>query len=283
VAAILLCLATVACTGGLSHRSVAELAGELPVSQVVTRVRIELQDGTIGIDSGAAGVVDYRGGVRRAADSAEELARLEQIPLQLMAAPDPADPTVMVVRGPLRDEIGPASVFAFELGIHVPPGIALEVRILGNGNVTVANREAPTDVETGRGDLRFPGCRGGLRARTGRGNVIAFEHHGDIDILTKVGDMQAFVPEPGEHLRLVTGQGTVQCHVPAGLDFELDARAETGRAVAEAFDLKSEMVGEFGAVLTGVRGTGRTKIVLRTGSGHLSLSPHRPPADGADK
>ena len=238
-------------------------------------MRIELQDGTIGIDAGPAGALDYRGGVRRAADTAEELARLEQIPLELVASVDPKDPTVMVVRGPMRDETGPAGVFAFELGIHVPPDIPLEVRIRANGDITIANRRAATDAETGRGDLRFPACSGGLRARTGRGNVIAYEHRGDLDILTKVGDMQVFVPEPGERIRLVTGQGTVQCFVPVALDFELDARAETGRAAAKAFGLESETVGEYGAVLMGVRGTGRTKIVLRTGSGHLSLSPHK--------
>lgn len=281
--AALLVVAMSSCTGSLSERSVAELSGEVPIGHGVSRVRIVLEDGTVGVDSGPDRVVGYRGGVRRAADTAGELARLEQIPLELTAAVDPRDPSVLVVRGPMRGETGPAGVFAFELGIRVPPDVALEVRILGNGNVTVANRLAPADVETGRGDLRFPGCRGGVRARTGRGNVIAFDHHGDLDVLTKVGDMQAFVVEPGEHLRLVTGQGTVQCHVPPKLDFELDARAETGRAVAEAFDLASAKVGDYGAVLTGVQGTGRTKIVLRTGSGHLSLSPHREPDAGSAK
>lgn len=269
----ILLLAMAACGGGLSYRSVAELSGEVPIGQGVTRVRIEVQDGTIGVDSGTARVVEYRGGVRRAGDTAADLSRLEQIPLQLTASVDPADPSVLVVRGPMRDETGPEGVFAFELGIRVPPDVALELRILSNGDATVANRQAPTDVSTGRGDLRFPACSGGLRAKTGRGNVIVYDHRGDLDIVTKVGNMQAFVVEPGERIRLGTGEGTVQCHVPAGLDFELDARAETGKAVADGFGLESQSVGEYGAVLTGLRGTGRTKIVLRTGSGHLSLSP----------
>ncbi len=263
-----------ACGGHLSHRSLAELATELPISQEVRRIRIELEDGTIGLDSATAATVSCQGGVRRAADSAADLARLERIPLVFLAAPDPADATTLVVQAPRRGPDDPPGVFSFELGVRLPAELPVEVRIRGNGHVTVANRRAETVVDTGRGDLRFEACAGAVRARTGRGMVIAFEHRGDLDVHCKVGDMQAFVREPGERIRLVTGQGTVQCHVPTALEFDLDARAETGR-IGNGFGLTTERVGEFGAVLTGVRGAGRTKIVLRTGSGHLSLSPHR--------
>jgi hypothetical protein len=262
-----------ACDGSLSHRSVADLSGQLPIGQAITRVRIELQDGRVDVDSGGERVVAYRGGVRRAADTETELAHLEQVPLRLTATIDSADPSLLVVRGPMRDEVGSTGVFAFELGIHVPPEILLEVHVRGNGNINVKNRRAATDVRTARGDLRLEQCIGSLRGRTGRGNVIVNDHRGDLDIVAKVGNMQAFVDEPGEHIRLVTGEGTVQCHVPDELDFQLDARAETGKAVASGFGLKSETVDKYGAVLTGAQGSGRTKIVLRTGSGHLSLSP----------
>jgi hypothetical protein len=272
---LLVLLATAGCGGSLSYRSVENVADKLPIGQGVARVRLEIEDGTVGVDSGTDRVFDYRGGVRRAADTAQDLERLEQIPIQLTAAPDPADPTVLVVRGPVRDAASPAGVFAYELGIRLPPELEVEIRVRNNGDVTVANRQAKTRVETGRGDLRFPACSGGLWAETGRGNVIAFDHRGDLDLRTKVGDMQAFVVQADEKIRLVTGQGTIQCHVPPDLDFEVDARAEIGRAGAKGFGLTSEKVGEYGAVLTGVHGSGRTKIVLRTGSGHLSLAPHR--------
>lgn len=262
-----------ACTGGLSERSYADVAGQVPIRQEVTRVRIEVQDGRIQVDHGDAREVAYRGGVRRAADTRSDLDRLEQLPLELTAAPDATDPTVLVLRGPVRGGGDPPGVFAYELGVHVPGDLALEVHVLDNGEVTVVNRRAATEVVTGRGDLRFDSCHGELRARTGRGNVIVNEHRGDLDVLAKVGNMQAFVAAPGQQLRLTTGEGTVQCHVPRQLDFEIDARAETGKISATAFALASESVGRFGAVLTGARGTGRTKIVLRTGAGHLSLSP----------
>ncbi|MBX3463674.1 MAG: hypothetical protein KF830_10910 [Planctomycetes bacterium] len=246
----------------------------MPIGQDIQRIRLEVADGTVGVAAGTERTFACRGGVRRAADSAADLARLERVSLAFLAAPDPAAPTTLVVRAPRRAADDPPGVFSLELGIHLPADLPLEVRIQGNGHVTVGNRLAETVVETGRGDLRFEACAGGVRARTGRGMVIAFEHRGDLDVVSKVGDMQAFVREPGERIRLATGQGTVQCHVPAEADFEVDARAETGR-VGNGFGLPSETVGRFGAVLAGVRGSGRTKIVLRTGSGHLSLSPHR--------
>lgn len=268
-----------ACSGALGHRSVAELASDLPIGPAVRRIRIVVPDGPIGIDHGDARTVQIRGGVRRAADSAEDLAALERIPLAFTAATDPEDPSLLVVRAPERGPSDPIGVFAFELGIRVPAELPLEVQIAGNSSVVIANRRAPTAVTLGRGDLRFENCHGGIDARTGRGQVLAFGCRGDVDLHTKVGHMQAWIDEPGRQLRLVTGQGTIQCFVPAELGFELDARAETGEVHASAFGLEEERVGRFGAVMTGQRGDGHTRIVLRTGSGHLSLSPPKAARD----
>lgn len=240
----------------------------------ITRVRLEVENGTIGIDSGAEGVVRYAGGVRRAADTATELATLEQVPLRLEGTVDPNDPHTLIVRAPGRPAEVPGGVLAFELGIHVPATVSLDVAVAANGHVTIANRKAPTTVDTKRGDLRFERCAGGVRARTGRGMVIAFGHHGDLDVQTLAGDMQAFVEETGSSIRLVTGQGTVQCHVPQAIEFDLDARAEVGK-IGNGFGLAASTVSDFGAVLTGVRGSARTKVVLRTGKGHLSIGPLR--------
>ncbi|MBL9076418.1 MAG: hypothetical protein JNL08_02875 [Planctomycetes bacterium] len=245
----------------------------MPIRQGAERLRVEVADGLVQIDRGESGQIQIRGGVRRAADTAEQLAVLEQTVLAFTAEPDAGDPRVLVVRGPRPPAGAPLGVFALEVGIRLPADLPVELVIAGSGDVVVANRQAPTKVATGRGDLRFENCQGGLAGRTGRGNVIAYGSEGDVDLHAKAGEMQVFVPVPGASLRLVTGQGTVQCHVPRGLDFEIDARAETGVIRATAFDLEEQRVGRFGAVLTGVRGSGRTKIVLRTGSGHLSLSP----------
>lgn len=266
-------------SGGFGYRSVAELAEVVPIGQEIEAIRIELQNGTVGIDvpeAGATGrAVAYAGGVRRAAADAAELARIEQVPIRLVPVVDPARPRTLVLRGP---ELPPGSggLLALELGIRLPGDLPLEIAIAGSGHITIANRRGATSIDTGRGDLRFEHCRGPVRAKTGRGMVIAFDHVGDLDLNTLVGDIQAFVKEPGELLRLVSGKGTVQCGVPATCEFDLDARAEVGRIGAD-FGLVGETVGTYGAALVGKRGSGRTKVVLRTGAGHLAFKEHRFP------
>jgi hypothetical protein len=259
------------CGGSLGHRSVAELSGSVPVGQGIEVVRIEIQNGTVGVDVADAREIAYAGGVRRAADTAAALAELERIPLELRGAPDAADPSILVVTGPalMPEQMG---VLGLELGLRLPAAVRLEVIVQGSGHVTVANRAASTFVQSGRGDLRFERCAAAVKAKTGRGMVIAFDHRGDVDIQAMVGDMQVFVKEPGTDLRLVTGQGTVQCYVPPTTGFAVEARAAIGR-IGNGFGLESTVVQSYGAELIGRRGDGRTKIVLVTGSGHLSLAP----------
>lgn len=265
------------CGGPLSQRSHAETSGEIAVGAAITKVRIEIENGRVDITpSAAAGTVAFVGGIRRAADTPEQLAVLEQVPFRLTGAPDPADPTTLVIRGPRRPAELPGAVFAVEANVRVPPELPLELTIEANGDVIVVDRRAPTRVATGRGDLRFENCAGGVVATTGRGVLIAFGHRGDLDVQTKTGDMQAFVVEPGERIQLVTGQGTVQCQVNPAVEFDLDARAEIGK-IGNGFGLEPQPGHGYSAALVGKRGSARTKVVLRTGSGHLSFAPLRSP------
>jgi hypothetical protein len=264
-----------ACDGALSHRSLAEISGKLPIGNDVRKVRVEVENGSVGIDVHEESVVKFGGGVRRAADTAAELAVLDAVPAELTAAVDPADPTTMVVRGPVLAAAGAKGVLAYELGLHLPAGLELEVLVGNNGKVTVANRRAALKVTTGRGDLRFENCHGGIKAQTGRGMVIAFGVVGRIDIEAGIGDMQAFVPGPDDLIRLRTGQGTIQCYVPEATGFVCSARTEAG-FVGSSFGLPIESTTGYGKAMTGQHGDGRTKIVLSTGSGYLSLQKHQP-------
>ncbi|HEX6813761.1 MAG TPA: DUF4097 family beta strand repeat-containing protein [Planctomycetota bacterium] len=248
------------------------MSGSLPIGQSIERIRIEIQNGSIGVDHNPERTVAFAGGVRRAADTALELAQLEQIPIDFYVAPEATEPGTLVVRGPAIPPGGVQGVFGIQVGIRVPADLPLAIVITGSGHVTVANRKASTNVNTGRGDLRFEHCASLVKAETGRGTVIAFDHRGDLDIRTMIGDMQAFVREPRELIRLETGKGTVQCHVPATIEFNLDARAEIGH-IGNGFGLRAEKVLDFGRVLVGKRGSARTEVVLRTGSGHLSIGP----------
>jgi hypothetical protein len=254
----------------MSYRSRAEASYDLPIGQGIACVRFEIQNGTVGVAVGDRPVVEVAGsGAWRAANTAEELADLERLPIRLEPVADPMRPDLLVLRGPTLPP-GRAGLFGLEVHVRVPARLAVEVVVAGSGHVTIADRQGRIDVRTGRGDLRFERCQAAIRAETGRGNVIAFDHRGDLDLTTAVGDMQAFLLEAGSALTMATGHGTVQCGVPAGLEFEIDARAEVGRIGAD-FGLVAERVGDFGAVLVGRRGSGATKVVLRTGKGHLAF------------
>ena len=86
----------------------------------------------------------------------------------------------------------------------------------------------------------------------------------DLDIEVKMGAMQVFVREPGKRLRLVTGQGDIQCYVPPDTGLVVDARAAIGK-IGNAFGFAVETVQRYGAAMTGQQGDGRTEVVLRTG------------------
>ncbi|MCU0862297.1 MAG: hypothetical protein MUC36_00770 [Planctomycetes bacterium] len=256
---------------GAAHRSTAELSQQHPIGAAFDGIRIEVDNGTIGVDVSTTREVAVRGGIRRAAETAAELAQLESVAPGLQVVADPLQPRILVLRGPALPP-GVNGLLGLELGIHLPADLPLEIVITGSGHVTLARRQARSKVRTGRGDLRFEDCGGGVQARTGRGNVIAFGHRGDLDVHTTVGDMQAFVDEPGKLVRLVSGQGTVQLHVPPELPFDVDARAEIGR-IGNGFGLVAQTVARYGAALVGKQGAATTKVVLRTGAGHLTFSP----------
>lgn len=267
------CLWLSSCGGALGFRSVSEGKVDIAIPPGIEAIRIELDNGTIQFDGGDADRVRIAGGMRRAADSAEALAAIERVPFAFAVVPDAARPNLLVLRGPGLPE-GVQGVLGVEAGFHVPAGMPLEVVVGGSGVVTVANRAAATKVSTGRGDLMFANCHADVIGSTGRGNVIAYGHEGNLDLHAKAGDMQALVRRPAQQIRLVTGRGNVQLLVPPSTTFEVDARAEVGR-VGNGFGLLAEKVGAYSAAMVGSIGDGHLKVVLRSASGNISFSSQR--------
>ena len=262
-----------ACTGGLGHRSTDKMTGSLPIGPEVRSVLIEIEDGSLEIRPADDGVSDlvYEGQIRRGADIAEDLALLEQVPVGLLAEVDSEDPTLLRVRGPSRPaQLKRRCVLGVELVVRLPARLALVATVNGSGHLTVEDREAAVELRTGRGDLRATGCVGSAELTTGTGMTIVYDHRGDLRVTARVGDMQVVMRECGERLRLVTGQGNVQCRVPPNTGFRLDARAEKGK-LTNGFGIPVERNG-YSAAMVGDRGDQRTEAVLRTSSGSLSFS-----------
>lgn len=259
-----------ACSGGLGHRTVTTISGEQAIPQGVARVELEFENGSVEVRRGAPQKAAFRGQIRRAADTAEGLAQLATTGSELTFAVDPAKPEVWRITGPERPKGADLGVLAVEVQIDLPAELAVSVRVRGSGNLTIDGREAPIVLDCGRGDLRLEQTRGAAKLHTGRGNVIADDHSGDLDVLADVGDMQIFVREPGTRLRLVTGMGNLQCLLPPDAPFRVEARTQTGK-LANGFGLPMERDG-FSAWMIGQRGDGRTELVMHSGKGHLSLS-----------
>ncbi len=268
--ALLACVCFCACTGGMGHRSVAALSGELLLPAGTTRVRVEIDNGSLDVRVGTAGKIGFRGQVRRAADSAEQLAAFEARGAELRGASDEKSASTFVVQGPSRPEGQLLGVLAVEAVLSIPDGIEVTLAVSGSGNLAVEARSAALDLHCGRGDVRCKSTVGLAKIHTGRGNVILDDHAGDVDVDIGVGDMQVFVRQPNKKILLATGMGNVQCIIPPESQFRVDARTQTGK-LANGFGLPIEKEG-YRAWTVGQRGDGRTELAMRSGKGHLSLS-----------
>lgn len=264
-------LTAAACSGQLSERSVVPIEGVLPIPTAATQLRLEVENGTVEIQVAPAREVHFRGAVRRAGDTPEQLQRFEARGTEIVLQPDPAASGTYVLRTPTRPPAEEGGVLAVEMKLEIPADLPLVIRIAKSGAVVVEDRTGAVDLETHRGDVRVMRCTGGARVATGYGNVIVYDHRGDLDVEVGVGDMQLFVREPGRRLRAITGMGNVQCLIPADVGFRADARTETGK-LANGFGLPIERPTAYSAAMTGQRGDGRTEIVMRSGRGTLSLS-----------
>lgn len=258
------------CSGGLGHRSVEPLLGERPIPAGVARVEVEFDNGSVEVRKGAPQALSFRGQIRRAADTADALQQLLSTGSELTFAVDAATPDLLRITGPKLPPGTELGVLAVELQIDLPPELAVAVRVRGSGNLTIDGRDAAVELDCGRGDLRLEQTRGSARMHTGRGNVIADDHSGDLDVSADVGDMQIFVRQPGKKLRLVTGMGNLQCLLPPDAPFRVEARTQTGK-LANGFGFPMERDG-YSAWMVGQRGDGRTELVMHSGKGHLSLS-----------
>ncbi len=259
-----------ACSGSLGERSVGRIDTSIPLPEALRELRIELENGSFEVHPGMGREVRVHGDVLRAADTDAQLRALEAQGVELTLTPDPAVAGCYVLRGPVRPPELQA-VLAVDAKIELPADLPLRIHVAGSGGLIAEDRAAATSLATRRGDIRLMRCSGAAKIESGGGTVIVFNHEGDLDVETGVGDMQVFVRRPGRRLRLINGIGNIQCMVPPDVGFRVDARTQTGK-LANGFGLQVEHPSTYSATMVGQRGDGATEIVMRTGTGHLSLS-----------
>ena len=282
VAAVASLLLLTACGGALGERHLEPMQGEIALPEGVRTVRFEGATASFKVlsrDEKGQPVIDrkilYRGKLRLAADTPEQLHALRAVTARLEVAAGAGSADTLVVQAPsMPPGADPMhSVLGAEITVWLPAELSLELEARDGGYLEVEDRVGTVRMATGRGDLRLSRNRGDAVLRTGAGVTIVDRHEGNLEVQSKAGEVQAWVRKPGETLRIVTGKGNIQCLVPGETSLRADVRCEQGK-IANGFGFPVERVLEFGAAMTGQRGDGRTEVVLRSGKGVLSLSHH---------
>jgi hypothetical protein len=270
-----LALVLAGCSNGLDYRAKDPVEAALPLPPGIGKLRLRAQTGIFEVVVREGPVVQVRGVRKCAATAPELLQRLRQPAAAPVLTVDPSDAAIAVLSFPglPADPDLQVGLVAFEVQVAMPDKVSIDCQIEQAGQVTVDGRHADVTVKTGRGDLRVTACEGRCELLTGAGNTLVHDHRGDLFARAKAGEMQIWITEPGKDLRLVTGQGGVQCHIPADAGFRLDARTLEGKVSAKAFAIQGVQGEDYGAAMTGTHGDGKTEIVMRTGSGYLSLTP----------
>ena len=267
---IALLLAVGACSGKFGHRLEERVQGRFTLPEGVTSIRVELVDGDVTFQAGAAGEIQFSGAVLKAADSAAQLAALE--PVEGSLAQHGVEAGVFVLRGPRVPDgsVPDENRIALKIVVQVPADIPMDVEARA-GNLAAIDLRASVALQVEHGLLHLKNVHGDGLLRTGTGDIVVDEHRGGLDAETRSGKVFAWVKElETEDVRLVTGDGPIQVRLPAEASFHLDAQVEMGKAANE-YGVPVLRMGEQGAEMGGQVGEGGPSVVLRTPKGHISL------------
>ena len=217
-----------------------------------------------------------------------------------------ADITVHVPRGArleVANAVGPArgeDLVVTELKVDTGSGNVKLARVqgrlvadTGSGDVELSQVTGDTVADTGSGTVRIDGIEGGrLKADTGSGDIqisngtvrelVADTGSGDIEIEevrfetfsgdTGSGDVTVRGGLAGATDILVdTGSGEVR--LLGGDGFEFDLVADTGSGEVEVGYADAELRRSRREIIGAVRGSGRTRVVVGTGSGDVVVAP----------
>ena len=258
--------------GHLSYLREGELSATFAVEAGTRAVRVEIPLGSIKVEAGEPGRIEFRGLFRRASDTAEGLARLEELDFTLTRVMSD-EPGVIALSAPNLPEGLDSITHALILRTHlrVPVDLAVEL-IAGRGELTVVERRGPVRVRTGSGDVRLSQVHADAEVVTGHGHCFVEGHRGGLDVRTKFGTILAFLDGLGAAgVRLTTEEPSIQCHLPRGAGFELEAEVALGEAV-NTFDLPIEPLGESGQQFRGSVGGGGPTVRLECGRGYVTAT-----------
>jgi len=145
---------------------------------------------------------------------------------------------------------------SIDIEVGLPAGMRLDVRT-GSGDVEIADREGPVEIDTGSGDVEVGVAAAGLDVNTGSGDVEVETARHVVNLDTGSGDI--FVGGIGGNGKISTGSGDVTVRKVAG---EIGVGTGSGDV---------EINNSVGAVEVDT-GSGDVDILHHTGSADINTS-----------
>ena len=137
----------------------------------------------------------------------------------------------------------------------------------GSGSVDARDVAGSLAIESGSGSLAVQGISGDLEAHTGSGGIDVQGAEGNVRLDTGSGTVE-YQGAPAGECRFETGTGSVVLHLPAELDFRIQADTGSG-SVDVRFDVEGRVSRQH---VEGVVGTGQeATIIASTGSGGIDV------------
>lgn len=164
-----------------------------------------------------------------------------------------------------------------DLSLRVPRSVALERVETTIGGVDVRDVVGDVTVESGTGDVSLRDVDGTVAARSSTGDVSLRRVRAVGDVSASTGDLDLRVPAIDGDARFESSTGDVVAALSPGLDADLVARANTGDVSVEGLPLSVANAAEdYGSEsVTGTLGDGGPRLVVKTGTGDVSLSALR--------
>lgn len=167
----------------------------------------------------------------------------------------------------------------------------------GSGDITLSALNGDGEFHTGSGDVRLEALKGAaVTAETGSGDISLHRvEAGKVVLRTGSGDIEAAGARSAD-LTLETGSGDITADIDAGAP-EIAARTGSGEvrlAFSPGLNARIEIAvgsGDMDVAIptsetkqkkhefTGIAGSGKGRVRVETGSGDVSLTSGRPPAE----
>jgi hypothetical protein len=225
-------------------------------------VHVKTDDGSVRVETGAAGQVDARVTTKGWRIAPGEVTIMES------QAGDRVELEVRLPKGASLDG-GRRSI---EVLLRIPKESDLEVGT-GDGSIAADGIEGEIRLHTGDGSIRAAGLSGRLKADTGDGSLTVAGRFDVLDLRTGDGSINA-TAEAGSRVEaawsLHSGDGSVTLRLPEGLGAELDAQTGDGSISLDNPATVKGAIREH--AVRGTLGPGGPPLKIYTGDGSIRLS-----------